>query len=73
MQNKVTFILYYFDVKTGVFREGKNMAEGLGEYGAEEYIWIKREKVTGNWRKLHIQGLKNMSSSTIAIQIIKST
>jgi hypothetical protein len=32
----------------------------------------KRDKVTGGWRKLHNEGLRNLYSSTIIIRIIKS-
>jgi len=54
------------------FVKGRTQAEGLREESAEGDIWNKREKVTENWRKLHIKGLNDLPSSPITIQVIKS-
>ena len=33
----------------------------VGDYGAEENIWYKGDEVTGEWRKLHDEGLNDLS------------
>jgi len=35
-------------------------------------LWPKRDKVKGEWRKLHNKKLKDLYSSPIIIQVIKS-
>jgi len=42
--------------------EGRTWAEGVRELGAEQDIEIKGEEVTGDWRKLHNEGLHGLYS-----------
>jgi hypothetical protein len=37
-----------------------------------ENIWAKRDKVTGEWRKLHSEELNDLYSSTTVVRVIKS-
>jgi hypothetical protein len=52
--------------------KGGTYAEDVWEQGAEEDIGPKRDEVTGGWRKLHNEELRNLYSSISIIRIIKS-
>jgi hypothetical protein len=45
--------------------------EGVWEHSAEENAWMKRDEVTGDWRKLHDQEFHNLYSLQCIIRMIK--
>jgi hypothetical protein len=52
--------------------KGGTCAESVLEQGAEEDIGPKRDEVTGGWKKLHNEQLRDLYSSPSKIRIIKS-
>jgi hypothetical protein len=53
--------------------EGETQTEGVREQGAEENIWTeKKDEVTGGWRKLHNEELRNFYSLRSIIRMFKS-
>jgi hypothetical protein len=47
----------------GCFRTSVSHTVGVSKQGTEEIFGPKTDKVTGVWRKLHIEGLYNLYSS----------
>jgi len=60
----VTVILLCMGVKLGLSHKG-TQAEGIRE-------WPLRDEVTGEWRRLHNEELRDLSSSPDVITVIKS-
>jgi hypothetical protein len=52
--------------------EGQAEAEGVQEHSAEKIFGPKEEEVTGEWRKLHSEGLHDLYCSPNATWVIKS-
>jgi len=52
--------------------EGRAHVEGVREQGAKEDIWVKRDGVTGEWRRLHNKELHDLYSSSNIIGVIRS-
>jgi hypothetical protein len=50
----------------------KGGTQGVREQGAEEDIGSNRDEVTGEWRKLHNEELRDLYPSPSVIIIIKS-
>ena len=40
--------------------EGRAYVEGVREQGAKEDVWVKRDGVTGEWRRLHNKELQDL-------------
>jgi hypothetical protein len=53
--------------------KGGTQTEGDREQGLRRILGPKRDEVTGAWRKLHYEGLRNLHSSPSIIRMIKST
>jgi len=41
-------------------------------WGVEEFIWAKRDELTREWRKLHIEQLNDLYCSPNIVLVIKS-
>jgi hypothetical protein len=52
--------------------KGGALSEGVWEQGAKEKFGPKSDEVTGGWRGLHIEELRNLYSSSIIIRMMKS-
>jgi hypothetical protein len=39
-------------------KKGRTQGEGVRVQGADEDTWAERDKVTGDWRKLHNEELQ---------------
>jgi len=49
-----------------------NLAEGVWEYGAEGVFGSERNKITWDWRKLHVEELNDLYCSPNIVRVIKS-
>ena len=71
MNGKVKHVLHGCETWSLTFRQECRLRM-LENRALRRIFWPKRDKVTGEWRKLHNEELKDLSSSTNIVRVIKS-
>jgi len=66
-------LLYCLGLKLGrCHTEGETQAEGVQNRVLREIVGIKREEMTGEWRKLHNEELQDLYYSPNVIRAMQS-
>jgi len=66
-------LLFCMCVKPGRSHWGRNVCWGSFRTACwGEYFWLRRDEVTGEWRKLHNEELNDLYCSPSIVRVIKS-